>query len=117
VFITDTFNYSILNWGHASNADIQPLIKLQKKAIKIINPTNAGSLEEHFQNLNILCLPKLCSFSVGKFMHSYRDKLLPNDFDAYFIPHSSIHYLSTTLATSENLFVPRVNSSSGKYSL
>jgi len=62
-------NYSILNWGSASNATIQPLIKHQNKAIKIINPTNTGSLE-HFQHLNILCLPKLYSFSVGKFMHS-----------------------------------------------
>jgi len=64
------FNYSILNWGRASNATIQPLIKHQNKAIKIINPTNMGSLEDHFQHLNILCLPKLYSFSIGKFMHS-----------------------------------------------
>ena len=63
-------NYSILNWGVASNATIQPLIKHQNKATKIINPTNMGSLEEHFQHLNILCLPKLYSFPVGKFMHS-----------------------------------------------
>jgi len=76
-----------------------------------------GSLEEHFQHLNILCLPKLYSFSVGKFMHSYHNKLLPNHFDEYFIPLSSIHYHSTSLATSKNLFLPRVNSSSGKCSL
>jgi len=110
-------NYSILNWGRASNSTIQPLIKLQNKAIKIINPINSGSLEEHFQHLNILCLPKLYSFSVGKFMHSYHNKLLPNHFDEYFIPLSSIHYHSTRLATSKNLFLPRVNSSSGKCSL
>ena len=109
--------YSILNWGRASNATIQPLTKLQNKAIKIINPTNTGSLEEHFQHLNILCLPKLYSFSVGKFMHSYHNKLLPNHFDEYFVPLSSIHYHSTRLATSKNLFLPRVNSSSGICSL
>jgi len=45
-------NYSILNWGRASNVTIQPLIKLQNKAIKIINATNTGSLE-HFQHLSI----------------------------------------------------------------
>ena len=67
-----------------------------------------------FQHLNILCLPTLYSFSVGKFMHSYHNKLLPNHFDEYFIPLSSIHYHSTRLATSKNLFLPRVNSSSGK---
>ena len=80
----------------------------------IINPTNMGPLQEHFQHLNILCLPKLYSVSVGKFMHSYHNKLLPNHFDEYFIPLSSIHYHSTRLATSRNLFLPRVNSSSGK---
>ena len=76
-----------------------------------------GSLEEHFQHLNVLCLPKLYTLSVGKFMHSYYNKLLPNHFDEYFIPLSSIHYYSTRLATSNNLFLPRVNSSSGKCSL
>ena len=76
-----------------------------------------GSLEDHFQHLNILCLPKLYSFSVGKFMQSYHNKLLPNNFDEYLIPLISNHYHSTRLATCKNLFSPRVNSSSGKCSL
>jgi len=50
-------------------------------------------------------------------MHSHHNKLLPNHFDEYFIPLSSIHYHSTRLETSKNLFLPRVNSSSGKCSL
>ena len=55
-------NYSILNWGRASNTTIQPLIKLQNKAIKTIKPTNTKSLEELFQHLNISCLPKIYTF-------------------------------------------------------
>ena len=50
-------------------------------------------------------------------MHSYHNKLLPNHFHEYCVPLSSIHYHSTRLATSKNLFLPRVNSSSGKCSL
>jgi len=50
-------------------------------------------------------------------MHSYHNKLLPNHFDEFFVPLSSIHYHSTRLATSKNLFLARVNSSSGKCSL
>jgi len=96
---------------------MEPLIKLQNKAIKIIKPTNTKSLEEPFQRLNILNLPKIHTLSVGKFMHSYHNKMLPNHFDEYFIPISSIHSHSTRLATSNNLFLPRVNSSSGKCSL
>ena len=52
-------NYSILNWGRASNATIQPLIKFQNKALKLRRPTNTASLEETFQHLNILCVPIL----------------------------------------------------------
>jgi len=50
-------------------------------------------------------------------MHSYHNKVLPNHFYEYFIPLSSIHDHSTRLATSKHLFLPKVNSSSGKYSL
>ena len=49
-------NYSILNWGRASNATIQPFIMLKYRAMKIIKPTNTKSLEP-FQRLNILSLP------------------------------------------------------------
>jgi len=110
-------NYSILNWGRASSATIQLLIKLQKKAIQIIKPTNTNCPEESFQHLNILSLPKIYTLSVGKFMHCYHNKLLLNHFDEYFIPLSSIHSQSTRLPTSNNPFLPRVNSSSGKCSL
>ena len=49
-------------------------------------------------------------------MHSYYNKLLPYHCDNYFIPVSSIHY-PTRLTTSNNMFSPRVNSSSGKCAL
>ena len=74
-------NYSIVSWGRASKTTIQPLIKLQNKAIKTLKPTNMKSLlEEPFQHLNILSLPKIYTLSVGKFMHSCHNKLLPNHF-------------------------------------
>jgi len=78
---------------------------------------NSTFLFEQRKTVHEVCLSKLYSFSVGKFMHSYHNKLLPNHFDENFIPLSSIHYHSTRLATSRNLFLPRVNSSSGKCSL
>jgi len=57
-----------------------------------------------------------CTLSVGKSMHSHHNKLLPNHFDENCIPISSIHSHSTRLATSINLFLTKVTSSSGKYS-
>jgi len=41
-------------------------------------------------------------------MHSYYKKLLPNHFDEYLIPISTIHFYLTRLYTSNNLFLPRV---------
>jgi len=90
--------------------------KLQIKAIKIIT-TNTASLEEPFQNLNILCLSRLYVLSVGKFIQSYYNKLLPNNFVDYFIPISSVHSHSRRQLTSNNVLLPRVNSSSRKCSL
>jgi len=37
-------------------------------------------------------------------MHSYYNKLLPNHFDEYFIPISSINFYYTKLSTSNNMF-------------
>ena len=90
--------------------------KLQIKATKIIT-TNTASLEEPFQNLNILCLSTLYALSEGKFMKSYYNKLLPNNFVDYFIPISSVHPHFRRQLTSNNVLLLRVNSSSGKCSL
>jgi len=104
-------HYSILNWGRA------PLIKLQNKATKLIRPIKQASVEEPFQHLNILWLSTLYTLSVGKFMHSKYNKLLSYHFHDYFIPISAINYHITRLSTSNNLFLPRVNLFSGKFSL
>jgi len=79
-----------------------------------LRPTKQTSPEESFQHLNILCLPKFYTLSVSKFMHSYYNRQLPNHFDDYFIPLSSIHSYPTRLSTSNNMLLLRANSSSGK---
>ena len=109
--------YSILNWGRSSTANIQPLIKLQNKGIKLIRPTNQHGISRRiFPALKHLMPPQTlyCTLSVGKFIHSYYTKLLPNHFDDFFIPIFSITSHSTSLWTSNNLFLPRVNASSAK---
>ena len=89
---------------------------LPNKDIKLIRPTKTASMEEPFQHLNILYLPKLFTLSVGKFMQFYYNSF-QTIFDDYFTPIRSIHSYSTRLSASNNLFLPRVNSSSAKYSL
>ena len=90
---------------------------LRNKATKLVRPTYPASLKESFQHTRDLCFPQRCTFYDVKFMHSYCNKLLPNHFDDCFIPISSIHSYATRLSIFNNLFLPKVNSSSGKCSL
>jgi len=62
-------NCSIFSLGCASNANIQPLIKLQNTAIKIIRTTNTASLEEPFQNLNIF-MPSPTLWFISRQIHA-----------------------------------------------
>ena len=91
-------NCSLINYGRALNAIIQPLINIQNKAIKVIRPTKQTSLEESFQHLTILGLPKLYALPLGICMHSYYNKLLPYHFDDY-----SIYSNPSKLSISNNV--------------
>ena len=88
-----------------------------KQSYKTNKINQHGISRRTFPALNILCLPKSHNLSERRSMYSYYNKLLPNHFDDYFISMSSIHSHSIRLSTSNNLFLPRVKSSSGKYSL
>jgi len=69
---------------------------------------------------------KLYALSVGNFMHSYQNKLLPNHFDHLFqsalfiLTHKIFHFWWQKFywlqKFKHNLLLPRVNLSSGKWS-
>ena len=77
---------------------------------------------QHWKPLNTSIINEmrlaLCR-NFDSFLLTCRNTLLfhSTQLNSYFIPLSSIHYHSTRLATSKNLFLPRVHSSSGKCSL
>ena len=109
-----------------------PRIWRRELVVAIPKPEKPLGAPKSYRPVSLLCVPFMflerliyarveptidLLLQSEQFMHSYHNKLLPNHFDEYFIPLSSIHYHSTRLATSKNLFLPRVNSSSGKCSL
>ena len=65
-------------WGTASNIHLQPLIKLQKKIIRIINfsPYNSPT-KLIFQELNILPFKKLVFHRIGLQMFKYEFGIMP----------------------------------------
>ena len=98
---------------------------------RVSNNSNHMFSHSHILELKVTSLKILqIIFYVGTYMFSLRFGIFVNEIITwkvrqlqfsivweYFVPLSSIHYHSTRLATSKNLFLPRVNSSSGKCSL
>ena len=64
------FTYCNLIWGSAAITHLDPLIKLQKKAVRII--CKVGYLdhtEQIFNNLKLLQVNEICHFNCAKFIY------------------------------------------------
>ena len=91
-FVYPYFNYCISIWGGTYDSYLQPLIKLQKRAIRII--ANVGwraNTAPLFKELNILTLPELHVYFVQLFVFKYNDNSLPEIFREFYNRNSSIH--------------------------
>ena len=80
-FIYPYYTYYITVWGNTFSSDLEPLIKLQKRAVRQI--TGAGTYDHTmpiFQSLNVLNIPKLYIYSVLIFLYKYHHQDLPNFF-------------------------------------
>jgi hypothetical protein len=102
------FNYCTEIWGGAADNVLQPLVKCQKKLIRIIN---GSSYKAHtkpiFKDLNILTLNNIYILSVSVFMYKFVNNLLPCIFNEFFQYNNSKHSYNTRQA---NLFrTPVIN--------
>jgi hypothetical protein len=86
-------------WGSASKIHILSLLKLQKKAVRIVT---SSSFKEHtaplFSKLSILSLEKLHSFSIIIFMFKYVNGKLPSMFKDMFTLNKNVHDYPTRQA-------------------
>ena len=106
--------YGILCWARCSKTAMQPLITLFNKAIKCINFKdfeNEDVLELMHKN-KILHINELFKLELAKFMFRYVNRLLPTNFNNFFVPITSIHNYHTRASTN-NFFIPRKNKHKG----
>ena len=78
-FIYPYYTYCITVWGNTFSSVVEPLIKLQKRAVRQI--TGAGRYDHTmpiFQSLNVMNIPKLYIYSVLIFLYKYHHQDLPN---------------------------------------
>ena len=92
----------------------QSILKLQKKAVRIITLAKYNApTEPIFKKLSILEIHDLFSICQLKFYHNYLNKLLPHHFiNMYFKMNNEVHHYSTRISTK--LHVSKVKHSFAK---
>ena len=90
-FIYPYLTYCVEVWGNTPDTHIDPLIKLQKKVIRIItfSPYLAHT-EPLFKELNILSFPKVVIQRIALQMFKFTNKLLPCAISELFILNSAV---------------------------
>ena len=80
-FLYPYFDYCIEVWGSATDCRIQTLIKLQKKAIRIISSSGYLShTEPLFKRLNLQQVPKIHIYKILTFMFKVHHRTAPGIF-------------------------------------
>ena len=119
-FLLKTIYYSLFNshliygsqiWGQTKTKLFQEVVKLQNKAIRIINflPFNSSNINKTYNDLKILKLPDFISLQNSLFVKDCFEKEIPNPFINYFQNPGSQHSHRTQSAFKNFAFVRKVN--------
>jgi hypothetical protein len=91
-FVYPYIHYCIEIWGKAYNTHLNSILKLQKRAVRILTYSLPQSHSDPlFRKLKILPVHQVYVYNVSQFMYKFYDKTLPSTF-ANFFTHKIIHY-------------------------
>ena len=89
-------NYGILAWGNSFNYQLDKLLILQKRVLRIICQTDRLSHTNHlFFNNKILKVHDLYNFYLGCFMFQLNSNALPHAFTSLFEKNQQLHTYPT----------------------
>lgn len=89
-------NYCIEIWGFANKDDLDSILKLQKRILRIVKRVNSRAESEPlFKQFKILNIRKLLRYNTGIFMYKIEKKLLPTIFSDMFKQNSDVHAYNT----------------------
>ena len=97
-------NYCITTWGGASNSNLLPLFRLQKKIIRIItfSPYTSHSAPI-FHDLKVLPLDLIYKYNLGLTFYKINNNLTTTG-SHHLTPLNNIHNHQTRLSTNQNFF-------------
>ena len=102
-------SYSLTTWGNTYKTSLQPLVILQKKALRIITFSSYSSHSTPlFQQLSILKLDDLIYLNNALFMYDYYSNSLPFSFNKFFKGIKEVHHYNTRLAAKKSYCVPKI---------
>lgn len=91
-FIYPYFTYCIEVWGNTYNIYLDPLIKLQKRAVRtIIGCKKYDHTAPIFSQLKLLRLKEIYIYFIQLFMFKYHYNILPSVFNDFFECNNLIH--------------------------
>ena len=103
--------YGLIVWGQTYESYIDPIFKLQKKAVRAISfqPRLSHTLPI-FKDLKLLTLSEIFELRLLTFVYDSVNKTSPSCFHNFFLFSSSVHQYSTRQASQGDLFLFRKNS-------
>ena len=107
-FVYPYFLYNIEAWGSTHKKYLEPLFRIQKRAVRVIAgvPRNSPS-KMCFESLKILKLEELHHMSIQSFMYKWYHNKLPSIFDDFF--KRVTHHHATRLMHSVTILLERPN--------
>jgi hypothetical protein len=98
--------YGIVVWGRAAKCYIDKILKLQKRALRLIYSAHYLSHAiPYFQSANVLPINLLYYKSVSILMHDVSRTVVPPNISALFTPLSQVHEHNTRSSTRKNFHV------------
>ena len=87
-------------WGRAPACYLDPIIKVQKRAIRVVAGANfLANTAPLFKELNILNFRNIYVYSVLMIMYKHHHAKIPNIFNPFFVRNSEIHSYDTRQQT------------------
>lgn len=95
-YIYPYFHYCIAVWGNTCDSYIDPLLKLQKRAIRIIcGKDRYAHTYNLFKDTKVLGIRQIFTYSIQIFVYKFNNNLLPSIFWGFFEYNYNIHNHNT----------------------
>ena len=95
-FIYPYFTYCIEVWGNTYQSYLEPLVKMQKRAIRtIVGARKYAHTAPMFLYLKLLNIKEIYIYCVQLFMYKYHHRILPSVFSDLYVRNNSVHEYET----------------------